>query len=92
MGSKEKQGTPKVAFVFPGPLTKVPPASAGSRARKRGGPESVMIKNKRHRKVAFVFLGLLTKVPPVTIFDQKNTTRTHFVHKPMINFQTMNET
>ena len=49
-------------------------------------------KNKRHRKVAFVFLGLLTKVPPVTIFDQKNTTRTHFVHKPMINFQTMNET
>lgn len=39
MGSKEKQGTPKVAFVFPGPLTKVPPASAGSRVHERGGRE-----------------------------------------------------
>ena len=40
MGSKEKQGTPKVAFVFPGPLTKVPPASAGSRVHERGGDVS----------------------------------------------------
>jgi len=25
-------------------------------------------------------------------FQKKNTTRTHFGHKPMINFQTMNRT
>ena len=36
---KEKQATPKVAFVFLGPLTKVSPALAGSRARQRGKPE-----------------------------------------------------
>ena len=36
MSPKEKQATPKVAFVFLGPLTKVPPAKAGSRARMRG--------------------------------------------------------
>ena len=30
----KKQATPKVAFVFLGPLTKVQPANAGSRARK----------------------------------------------------------
>ena len=39
MSPKEKQATPKVAFVFLGPLTKVPPAKAGSRARMRGEPE-----------------------------------------------------
>ena len=39
MSPKEKQATPKVAFVFLGPLTKVPPAKAGSRARQRGEPE-----------------------------------------------------
>ena len=39
MSSKEKQATPKVAFVFLGPLTKVPPAKAGSRARMHGEPE-----------------------------------------------------
>jgi len=39
MSPKEKQATPKVAFVFLGPLTKVPPAKAGSRARMHGGPE-----------------------------------------------------
>ena len=39
MSPKEKQATPKVAFVFLGPLTKVPPASAGRRARQRGEPE-----------------------------------------------------
>ena len=36
MSPKEKQATPKVAFVFLGPLTKVPPAKAGSGARMRG--------------------------------------------------------
>ena len=36
MSPKEKQATPKVAFVFLGPLTKIPPAKAGSRARKCG--------------------------------------------------------
>ena len=36
MCPKEKQATPKVAFVFLGPLTNEPPASAGSRARKCG--------------------------------------------------------
>ena len=36
MSPKEKQAIPKVAFVFLGPLTKVPPAKAGSRARMRG--------------------------------------------------------
>ena len=36
MSPKEKQATPKVAFVFLGPLTKVSPALAGSRARMRG--------------------------------------------------------
>lgn len=35
----KKQATPKVAFVFLGPLTKVPSAKAGSRARMRGEPE-----------------------------------------------------
>ena len=39
MGPKEKQATPKVAFVFLGPLTKVPPAYAGSKARQCGEPE-----------------------------------------------------
>jgi len=39
MSPKEKQATPKVAFVFLGPLTKVSPALAGSRARQRGKPE-----------------------------------------------------
>ena len=39
MSPKEKQATPKVAFVFLGPLTKVPPAYAGSGARQRGEPE-----------------------------------------------------
>ena len=39
MSPKEKQATPKVAFVFLGPLTKVPPAKAGSRARMHGEPE-----------------------------------------------------
>ena len=34
MNPKEKQATPQVAFVFLGPLTKVPPAKAGSRARQ----------------------------------------------------------
>ena len=36
MSPKEKQATPKVAFVFLGPLTNESPAKAGSRARKRG--------------------------------------------------------
>ena len=40
MSPKEKQATPKVAFVFLGLLTKAPPALAGSRARQRGEPES----------------------------------------------------
>ena len=39
MSPKEKQATPKVAFVFLGPLTKVPPAKAGSRTRMHGEPE-----------------------------------------------------
>ena len=39
MSPKEKQATPKVAFVFLGPLTKVSPAKAGSGARMRGEPE-----------------------------------------------------
>ena len=66
MAQKKNKRHRKVAFVFLEPLTKVPPASAGSGARKRGGPESAMIKNKRHRKVAFVFLEPLTKVPPAS--------------------------
>ena len=41
MCPKEKQATPQVAFVFLGPLTKVPPASAGSGARQCGEPESI---------------------------------------------------
>ena len=36
MSPKEKQATPQVAFVFLGPLTKIPPASVGSGARQRG--------------------------------------------------------
>ena len=39
MSPKEKQATPKAAFVFLGPLTKVSPASAGNGARQRGKPE-----------------------------------------------------
>ena len=39
MSPKEKQATPKMAFVFLGPLTKVPPAKAGSGARQRGERE-----------------------------------------------------
>ena len=50
MSPKEKQATPKVAFVFLGPLTKVPPALAGSRARQRGEPESK--NNERREKQA----------------------------------------
>ena len=73
MAQKKNKRHRKVAFVFLEPLTKVPPASAGSGARKRVGPESAMIKNKRHRKVAF--------------FDRKNTSKTHFVHKPMVHFK-----
>ncbi len=41
MDSEEKQAAAKQTFVFLGPLTKVPPAIAGSGARKRGGPESI---------------------------------------------------
>ena len=37
-----KQAAPQVAFVFLGPLTNEPPASAGSRARMRGGREFKM--------------------------------------------------
>ena len=33
MSPKEKQATPKVAFVFLGRLTRVPSASADNRAR-----------------------------------------------------------
>ena len=44
MSPKEKQAAAKQTFAFLGPLTKVPPAPAGSGARKRGGPESVMKK------------------------------------------------
>ena len=66
MSPKEKQAAAKQTFAFLGPLTSEPPATAGSRARQRGGPESAMIKNKRHRKVAFVFLEPLTKVPPAS--------------------------
>lgn len=73
MAQKKNKRHRKVAFVFLEPLTNVPPAPAGSGARKRGGPESAMIKNKRHRKVAF--------------FDRKNTAETHFVHKPMVHFK-----
>ena len=73
MSPKEKQAAAKQTFAFFGPLTSEPPATAGSGARKRGGPESAMIKNKRHRKVAF--------------FDRKNTAKTHFVHKPMVHFK-----
>ena len=47
MSPKEKQATPKVAFVFLGPLTKVPPALAGSRARQRGEPEPTSIYKRR---------------------------------------------
>ena len=36
MSPKEKQATPKVAFVFLGPLTNESPAKAGSGARQRG--------------------------------------------------------
>ena len=46
MSPKEKQATPKVAFVFLGPLTKVPPAAAGSGARLRGEPESAKTDKK----------------------------------------------
>ena len=38
MSLKEKQATPKVAFVFLGLLTKVPPAKAGSKARQCEDP------------------------------------------------------
>ena len=44
MAQKKNKRHRKVAFVFLEPLTKVPPAPAGSGARKRGGPESVMKK------------------------------------------------
>ena len=40
MAPEEKQAAAKQTFVFLGPLTKVSPASAGSGARQRGGPES----------------------------------------------------
>ena len=46
MSPKEKQATPKVAFVFLGPLTKVPPAKAGSRARMRGIREWTRMQGK----------------------------------------------
>ncbi len=36
MSPKEKQATPKVAFVFLGPLTNESPAKAGSRVRMHG--------------------------------------------------------
>ena len=36
MSPKEKQATPKVAFVFLGPLTNESPAQAGSGAQMRG--------------------------------------------------------
>ena len=39
MSPKEKQAAAQQTFVFLGPLTKVPPAKAGSRARQRGEPE-----------------------------------------------------
>ena len=39
MSANEKQAPPKAAFVFHKPLTKVPPANAGSKARQRGEPE-----------------------------------------------------
>ena len=35
MSPKEKQATPKVAFVFLGPLTNESPAKAGSGVRQR---------------------------------------------------------
>ncbi len=44
MAQKKNKRHRKVAFVFLEPLTKVPPALAGSGARKCGGPESVMKK------------------------------------------------
>ena len=43
MSPKEKQATPKVAFVFLGLLTKAPPALAGSGARQRREPEPTSI-------------------------------------------------
>ena len=36
---REKQAAAQQTFVFHKPLTKVPPAKAGSRARQRGEPE-----------------------------------------------------
>ena len=36
MSPREKQAAAKQTFVFPGPLTKVPPGVAGSRARSAG--------------------------------------------------------
>ena len=36
MSTKEKEAAAKQTFVFHKPLTKVPPAKAGSRARMRG--------------------------------------------------------
>ena len=54
-------------FVFHKPLTKVPPAKAGSRARQRGEPESK--NNERREKQAaaqqtFVFHKPLTNESP----------------------------
>lgn len=37
--AKEKQAAAQQTFVFHKPLTKVPPAKAGSRARMHGEPE-----------------------------------------------------
>lgn len=46
MSPKEKQAAPQVAFVFLGPLTNEPPASAGSRARKCGVRECGFVSAK----------------------------------------------
>ena len=57
MAQKKNKRHRKVAFVFLEPLTKVPPALAGSGARKRGGPESVMKKTSATVRWHLFFLG-----------------------------------
>ena len=64
---RKKQAAPKVTFVFYKPLTKVPSASADSRARLRGEPEykrNVRRKKQAAPKGTFVFYKPLTKISP----------------------------
>ena len=51
MSPKEKQATPKMAFVFPGPLTNESPALAGSGARMCGIREYDITHIKNYKNV-----------------------------------------